>query len=147
MIGTNDTHTIDVYLYNTDSAKIMSHRDVYYNQLSVSTITITSDLRIENLIIGQTVILNFERLYKRYGDSASRKKIAYITGKKVDGKNITFILSDLGNTFNQSFIITPNTLTDYASATEDERLKYGFITDSNGIVNDDEDTANTNLIT
>lgn len=147
MIGTNDSHTVDVYLYETTSAKIMSHRDVYYNQLSRSTITIKSDLRLENLVIGQTVGLNFQRLYKRYGDSTTRKKIAYIVGKKVTGESITFILSDLGNTFNQSCIIAPNTMTDYASATEDEKLKYGFITDSNGIVNDDEDTANTNLIT
>lgn len=147
MIGTNDSNTVDVYLYETTSAKIMSHRDVYYNQLSRSTITIKSDLRLENLVIGQSVVLNFQRLYKRYGDSATRKKIAYIVGKKVSGESITFILSDLGNTFNQSCIIAPNTLVDYASATTDEKLKYGFITDSNGIVNNDEDTANTNLIT
>ncbi len=147
MIGTNDSHNIDVYLYATQSAKTMAHRDIYYNQLSRSTITIKSDLRLENLLIGQAVGLNFNRLYKRYGDTSTRKKIAYIVGKKVDGASITFLLSDIGNTFNQSCIIAPNTMTDYASATVDERLKYGFITDSNGIVDDQEDTANTNLIT
>lgn len=146
-IGTNDSNTIDVFLYNVDSAEIISHRDVYYNQLGKSTITIRSDLRLEALKIGTAVVLNFQRLYKRYGDSSTRKKIAYITGKKVDGEGITFIMSDLSNTFNQSAIIAPNTTNDFSSATEDEKLKYGFITDSNGIVDSDEDTANTNLIT
>ena len=146
-IGTNDTHTIDTYLYNVQSAEIISHRDIYYNQLSQSTITIKSDLRLEALEMGQAVILNFARLYKRYGDSATRKKVAYITGKRVDGKQITLILSDLGNIFNQTAIIAPNDTNDYSSATTDEKLKYGFITDNNGIVDDIEDTANTNLIT
>jgi hypothetical protein len=146
-IGTNDTNDIDVYLYKTISAKIMSHRDIYYNQLSRATVTIVSDLRLENLIIGNVVVLNFDRLYKRHGDSSTRKKIAYIVGKKVDGEQITFILSDLSNTFNQSAIIAPNTTSDFSAATVDEKLKYGYITDANGIVDDNEDTANTNLIT
>lgn len=146
-IGTNDTHTLDVYLYDTQSAETISHRDIYYNQLARSTITVTSDLRLENLVIGDSIILNFARLYKRYGDSSSRKKLAYVIGKKVTGKQITFIMSDLSNTFNQSCIIAQNTTSDYSSASEDEKLKYGYITDSNGIVDSDEDTSNTNLIT
>lgn len=146
-IGTDDINRFDVYLYDQLSAEIMSHRNVYYNQLSRSQITIESDLRLENLVIGDVVILDFDRLYKRYGGSPTRKKMVFIVGKKVTGEKITFITSDLSNTFNQSFIIAPNDTPDYTSATDEQRLKYGFITDSNGIVDNDEDTANTNLIT
>ena len=107
---------------------------------------ITSDLRLENLEIGDTVVLNFERLYKRFGDSASRKKAMTIIGKTVNGERLIIELSDLGNLYNRASIITPDTAPSYLTADEDEKLKYGFITENNGIINDDEDTANIHLI-
>ena len=67
-------------------------------------------------------------------------------GKVVTGDSVRLELSDLGNIFNTSSVITPNTTLPFATATEDEKLKYGFITDSQGIVDSDETTANIHLI-
>jgi len=85
-------------------------------------------------------------LYLRLGGDTSRKKIAIVVGKTVDGEKVSLELSDLGNTFSTSSVITPNTTNQFSSATEDEKLKYGFITDNQGIVNNDETTANIHLI-
>ncbi len=145
-VGTNKTKEVDVYLYNKTSADIMSHRIAYYNSLGRSDIEVTTDLRLEDIEIGDVVVVNFRRLYKRFGDSTSRKKALTVVGKQVDGKRTKLSLSDLGNIFSRSSVITPNTANDYASASEDEKLKYGYITANNGITNDEEETDNIHLI-
>lgn len=146
-VGTNTTQELDVYLYNERSAEIMSHREVYFRSLARAEIRIETDLRLENLDIGDHVVLNFERLYKRFGDKASRKKVCIIVGKTVTGEKVELFCSDFGNILNRSSIITPNTAPDWTLATSDEKLKYGYITTANGLVNDEEETANTHLIT
>ena len=145
-IGTDKTEDINVYLYDENAARIMSHRSIYFNRLGRSDIDIESDLRLENIAIGDTIQLEFSRLYKRYGDEATRKKLVIVTGLSKSGMRITLECSDLGNTFNSTAIISPNSTNDYVDATIDERLKYGFITDSRGIVNDEEQSSNINLI-
>lgn len=146
-IGTNVTQELDIYLYNERSARIMSHREVYFRSMARAEVRILTDLRFESLDIGDHVILDFDRLYKRFGDKTSRKKVCIIVGKTVTGDKVELFLSDFGNILNRSSIITPNTAPDYSAATEDEKIKYGYITDSRGIVDDDEDTANVHLIT
>lgn len=145
-IGTNRSNELDVYLYNIRSARIMAHRDVYYRSLGRADVKITTDLRLENIEIGDQVILDFDRLYKRLGDDTSRKKVCVVVGKTVTGSRVNIELTDLGNIFNRSTIITPNTAADFSAATEDEKLKFGYITDTSGIVDNDDNTANVNLI-
>ena len=107
---------------------------------------VTTDLRFENVEIGDQVVLNFQRMYKRLGDSTSRKKVAVVIGKQTTGDRVIMELTDLGNIYNRSSIITPNTAPDYSAANEDEKLNYGYITDAQGIVDNDEDTSNVHLI-
>jgi hypothetical protein len=145
-IETQKVDNLDLYLYEQRDAEIASHRHIYYNRLSVSTLTIQSDLRLENVEIGEVVIVDFRRLYRRYGNSSHRKKVMLVIGKSVTGQKTELILSDLGNTFNTSSYITPGTAPEYSAATDDERLIYGYITDNQGIVNDDEDSAGVHLI-
>jgi len=145
-IGTNTSAELDVYLYNQSSAIVMAQRDVYFRSLARAEIRILTDLRFEDLDIGDHVIVDFNRLYKRFGDSTTRKKIGVVIGKTVNGQKVELFLSDLANIPNRTAIIAPNTTNEFNSATEDEKLKYGFITDDRGIVDDDEDTQNINLI-
>lgn len=144
-IGTNKVDELDIYLYEDRDAEISAHRHLYYNSLSVATATLETDLRLENIEIGQVVIVEFERLYRRKGDSV-RKKTMLVSGKTVTGEQTQLELSDLGNTFNTSSYITPNDAEDWSMASSDDKLIYGYITDNQGIVNDEEDTAGTHLI-
>lgn len=145
-IGTTKIDELDLYIYDDTAAKILARRHLYYNQLGTATLTLKSDLRLENVEIGDVVIANFERLYKRFGDSAVNKKTMLVVGKTVTGESTDFVLSDLGNTFNTSSYITPNDASEYNVADENDKLIYGYITDNQGIVDNDEDTAGVHLI-
>lgn len=145
-IETGKVNEIDLYLYNQNEAQISAHRNLYQNRLSQATVTIKSDLRLENTEIGDIVIVDFNRMYKRFGDLEVRKKVMLVVGKTVTGESIEFELSDLGNTFNTSSYITENDANEYILADENERLINGYITDNQGIVEDLEDTAGVHLI-
>lgn len=145
-IGTTKVDEIELYLYSDLDAEIMAHRHLYYNRLGTATLTIKTDLRFEDVEIGDVVIANFTRLYKRFGDASHRKKTMLVIGKTLTGSGTELILSDLGNTFNTSGFITPNAAPDFTAASSDEKLIYGFITDNQGIVDNEEDTAGVHLI-
>lgn len=145
-IGTNKTNELDMYLYEARDAEIASHRNIYYNRLSRSDITIETDLRLENVEIGDVIILNFNRLYKRLGDPTTRKRCVLVIGKDLTGERTKLQCSDLGNTFNTSSYITDDLAPLFTAATSDQKLIYGYITDNQGIVDNDEDTAGTHLI-
>ena len=145
-IGTNNTEEKTVHLYDDTDAEIFAHRLVYNQSLGRTDVTINTDLRLEDVEIGDVVIIDFARMFKRFGDSTSRKKACIVIGKKLDGSRTQLDLTDYGNILNRSSIITPNDAPDWTSATEDEKLKYGYITDQQGIVNNEEDTANIHLI-
>ncbi len=145
-IGTNKVDEAELLLYKERDAEIATHRLIYYNRLGVATLTLTTDLRLEDIEIGEAVIVDFEKLYKTLGNSGQRKKVMLVVGKTLTGQRTELILSDLGNTFNTSSYITPNDAPDFTAATDDEKLIYGFITDNQGIVDADEDTAGIHLI-
>jgi len=145
-VETNKTSQEDAYIFDEFDANIHSQRVAYYRSLSRADITITSDLRLENIEIGDTVELDFRRLYKRFGDSTSRKKLATVIGKKITGEKTVLELTDFGNVFNRTCYITDNSAPDYSASSEEEKLIYGYITENNGIVDDDEETDNINLI-
>lgn len=145
-IGTNKSSELDLYLFEERDALVATHRHSYYNRLSVATLSITTDLRLEDVEIGEVVVTDFRRMYTRLGDQGVRKKVMLVIGKTLTGEKTELILSDLGNTFNTSSYITPGTAPDYLAASEDEKLIYGYITDSQGIVENDEDTAGVHLI-
>ena len=145
-IGTNATAELDIYIYDQNRAQTRAHREVYYRSLGRADLKITTDLRLERFEIGDQIEVDFDRLYKRFGDLQTRKKICVVVGKKVTGQRIELELTDLGNIFNRSSIITPNDAADYNVADTDEKLRYGYITDNRGITDDNEDTANLHLI-
>ncbi len=145
-VGTNQTYEDDLYIYHDIDAEIAAEREVYYNSLGLSTITVDSDLRLEAYEMGDQVVLDFKRLYKRFGDASTRKKLVTCVGKTVNGNSIQLEFSDYGNTFNTSAFITKDDADDFSSADVDQKIVNGYITDPEGIVDDNEDTNKTNLI-
>jgi hypothetical protein len=145
-IETNKLAELDAYIFDDNAAQIFAERYVYFNRLSRSDISLITDLRFENVEIGDVVQLEMRRLYKRFGDRETTKKLALVVGKTVTGSEVKLDCTDLGNLYNASAVIAPDTTNDYSLADTDEKLKWGFITDTEGIVDNNEDTANTNLI-
>ena len=145
-LGTEASSEIDARLYNQTEAQTRANREVYYNRLGKTEVTIKGDLRLDVHEIGDSIKLDRERLYKRLGDQSSRQKIMKVVGKTANGNEVVLILNDVANIYNASSIITPNTAPDYASSTSEEKIKYGYITDTQGIIDDEEETAGINLI-
>ena len=145
-IKTDKTGEVDAYIYEQTAAEIRSHREVYYSRLSRAEISVDGDLRLDTYEIGDVVKLSFRRLYKRLGDSTSGEKVLTIIGKTVDGEKVTLSMSDLGNIYNTSSIITPNTAANFTGSTSEERIKRGYVTDEEGIINNSDETANIHLI-
>ena len=145
-VNTSKSEEFDLYLYEECDAKVMGHRLVYYRRLGRTDVKVSTDLRLENIEIGDVVQLEFDRLYKRFGDEETRKKLLTVVGKTVTGEKIDLDLTDYGNTFNSSSIITENDAPNYTSADSDDKLRDGYITQNNGITNDEEQTSNINRI-
>lgn len=145
-IETSKLQEFEAYIFDETDAEIFAERQAYYNRLGRTDIKLQTDLRFEEVEIGDVMQLEMARLYKRLGADNSRKKLAMVIGKTVDGEKVTLELTDFGNLFNSTAVIAPDDTNDYSSATEEEKLKYGFITNDEGIVDSDETTANINLI-
>lgn len=145
-VGTNNTDEVNIYLYNQDEAEIVAHRNTYFQTLGRSDIEVETDLRLEDVEIGDVIVLDFARMYKRFGDSQTRKKAVIVIGKHLNGERTKLELTDFGNILNRSSVITPNDAPDWTAASTEEKLRYGYITDQQGIVNDEEETMGTHLI-
>lgn len=145
-VGTNLTEERTTLLYDLFDARIYARRLVCNQSVGRTDINITTDLRLENVQIGDVVLLSLNRLYKRLGSADSNKKLMFVYGKSVNSERVSLKLTDFGNMYNRSSIITPNDTPDFDDASEETRLICGFITDNQGIIDDNKYTANTHLI-
>ena len=145
-VGTNNTEERTIKLYNEEDAKVFANRLVYLQSIGRTDMTITTDLRFEDVEIGEVVVVNFNRMYKRLGSNNSKRKMMFVYGKSLNGSRTILELTDYGNLYNRSSKITANDHPDFVSSTDEERLNGGYITENNGIINNDEDTAGIHLI-
>lgn len=142
-----NTEELDLYVYNQNDAQELTERSVYYNSLSESIITLVGSLSLSDIEMGDKVLLELDRLYTRLGDFTTNEKVGTVIGVARSGDSITLEISDLGNLYNRSAVIAADTSVAFASADSDEKIISSYITDENGLVDTDEDTVNTNLIT
>lgn len=145
-VGTDNTEERTVVLYDEESAKVLANRIVYLQSIGRTDMTITTDLRFEDIEIGDVVVVNFNRMFKRLGSSNSKRKMMFVYGKSLNGSRTVLELTDYGNLYNRSSKITANDHPEFVSSTDNERLNGGYITENNGIINNDEDTAGIHLI-
>lgn len=144
-VGTNNTEEVLMYIFDGSEAQIAAHRYLFNRQRSRTDLTVTTDLRFEDLEIGSRALISFEKLFKRTGGE-SPLRIMTVVGKKVTGERIEFLMTDFGNIYNISAIITDNDADGYVAASDRERLINGYITDGEGVVEDDDNSIGTNLI-
>ena len=143
----SNTEDIDLFVYRDVDAQELTERFVYVNSMAESQIEITGSLNLIDIEMGQKLILDFDRLYKRLGDTTSTKKVGTVIGVDRSGDNVKITVTDLGNIYNRSGIISDDASVPFASADSDTKIITAYITDENGLTDSDEDTVNTNLIT
>lgn len=126
LIGIESTEEKTIYLYEEDKARIIAQRMLLFNSLSNSSVKIRSKLNLAKTLVNDKIYLSLDRLYKRYA-GRDKRKLAIVTSVKIDGYNTDLTLTDLGNIFNRVPSIAPNTTPSYSTASDDDKLKWGFI--------------------
>ena len=126
LIGIKNTIEKTLYIYETDKAKIIAQRLALFNSLSSASVKLKSKLNLAQVVVNDKVFLSLDRLYKRYG-GRDRRKLGTVTGVKRDGYGCEITISDLSNVYNRIPSIAPNTILDYSSSSDDNKLLYGYI--------------------
>ena len=142
----NKTDEIDLYVPSAIDAAELAERYVFYNSLSQSEITVTSDLRLTTYSMGDKVILDIPRLYRRLGESESTLKVCTIVGMDTDGKGVKMRLSDLGNIYNRGSVLAKDDEVEFSGSTVEQRLYSSYMTSDNGSIDEEDDSFNINLI-
>ena len=114
------------YLYEDDKVDMVSKRTMLYNSLSFASVTIKGKLNLASYIVNDKIYLSLDRLYSRYG-GVQKEKLGTVTSVKVDGYNTELVISDIGNLYNRVMSFAPSATSAYTSASNDVKLKYGFI--------------------
>ena len=144
MLGTNNTKTYESYLINEQDAQRLSKRWLFLLESSTSQVTFTTKMQAADLNVNDIICIHHRKMYKRFSGSSSRKYLAIESIKK-SGDEVKISAVDLSNAFNRIALIT-DTNNSYSDSNEDTRVLAGYITDQYGIIDNDPETFNTNLI-
>lgn len=128
LIGISNTIERFVYLYETTKAQITAQRIALFNSLSSSTVKIKAKMNLAQVIVNDKIYLELDRLYSRYG-GLDRRKLGTVTGVKRDGYSTELGVTDLGNIYNRVPSIAPASTVSYSVATDDEKIKWGYLLD------------------
>jgi hypothetical protein len=146
-IGIDSVTEKTVYLYEEDKAQIIAERIALFNSLSRTTITLQGKANFFTTIVNDKILLNLDRLFKRFG-STERMKFGIVTSSKQSPYDSELVISDLGNIFNRVPSIAENTANDFADATSQEKLIWGHIVDNDTLTPDitSDDNLGNNII-
>jgi hypothetical protein len=117
------------YVYDINTAKIMAQRRAFYKSTSSLVITVRAKALFFAYSVSDRIYIEFDRLFNRYG-SSTKKKIGIVSGVKKSSTESEITLNDMGNIFNRNPTIAPTGTAPFTSATDDEKIKYGFILDT-----------------
>jgi hypothetical protein len=123
-IKTTDEYTS--YVYDQKTARIMAQRRAFYKSTSSLIITLKAKALFFAYSVSDRIYIEFDRLFNRYG-SSTKKKIGIVSGVKKNSTESEITLNDMGNIFNRNPTIAPTSTPSFTSASEDEKIKYGFI--------------------
>jgi len=129
-LGIKNTLEKTIYLYDDSKATIMAQRLAFFNSLSKTKITLRGKMNFFLKSVGTLLTLNLDRLFARFGQG-DKRRIGIITGIKRSQYDTELVLSDLGNVFNRVPSIAANTTPNYSTASDNDKLLYGFIVDNN----------------
>jgi len=127
-IGNKAELDITLFLYDDDNADEIAQRYLFYNSLSSSTLSINSGYKFMLNNLNDKLWLQFDRLYKRFGNR-DRKKIGLINKITKNGERVSVEINDLGNIFTRSANIADDSSSDFTVATDDEKIVSGYVVD------------------
>jgi len=139
--------SITIYLYENDKAEIIAQRYLLFKSLSTCLVTIRAKEGVADLAINDKIIIEFDKLYERFG-VRSKKKYGVVTGIQKNGFDFQITISDLGNIFNRVGAIAPNDAPDFYDSLSNDKLLNGFIVDNLALTPDNksEEMLGSNII-
>ncbi len=144
LIKTDRSRTFTTYLAEVGDATVMVARWSFLLSNASGRLNFTTKLQGASLEVGNIIEIENRKFFKRFGGSGKRK-LLLVESVTRSGSAVKVEATDLSNAFNRVACINSFT-SGYASASEDERLYGGYITDAYGLINNDPDTFSTNLI-
>lgn len=144
LVKTSNEKTVATYLTVEREAEIFSARWAFLLSSSAAKLTFTTKLQAMHLQVGDIIEVEHRKFFERFGGTGKRK-LMMIESIKKSGVEVTIEAVDINNLFNRVAAINELTA-DYSGSSETEILYGGFITDTYGLVDNDPETAETNLI-
>ena len=145
-IGNNNTSEVSLALYETSDAQELIERDQFVNSLSNSIIKISGKLTLSKYNLGERVLLDLNRLYVALGSTSNTLRVGIITSMNNTGEKVELEIEDLGGLYSRAARVTDSSAPDYDASTDQEKVVNSHITGNNDIIDTDEDTFSTNLI-
>jgi len=142
---TEKEFNLDTYLVNQTDAEIYSSRWALIYETAFNSVRIDTALQVSSVAVNDRVKFRHEKLFERIGSNQT-ERVFSVLGIKRNLTRAKIELDDLANTFARCAAITVDTANDFADSADSELLVNGFITDSFGMIANDQETAGTNLI-
>lgn len=147
VVEDNREKQVICYLYSEQDANIIAQRWVFFNSLSNSRVKINSKMNLALTVLNEQMYIDLDRLYLRFG-GLDRKKIGVVSSISKNGTDCEIEFNDLGNIYNRVPSICPNSSAIFASASDEDKVKWGYIVDNSIFLPDtnSEETIGLNLI-
>lgn len=146
LVKKSDTKEIDTVLVDESSGRAFAGRYAFLLELASSVIDIETALQSSQVTVTDKVSFSHPEMYERLG-SSERRRITSVSSALKSSSSVRLKLDDLANAFTRVATITENTANDFTTATDTEKAFNGYITDSQGLVNNtDVSTLGINVI-
>lgn len=145
-IDNNKENTRRFLLIEENDIEEATEKYLMLNALSSTSISVEGSLNLAKYNLGDLVLLDFDRLYIALGSTSNKKRVGIISNINNTGSKVNLTVTDLGSLYTRSCVLCDDDVDDYDVASEDDRITNSYITDNNGLINNDEKTNNTNLI-
>lgn len=142
---TKEQPPVETVLVDSVNAQQLANRWAFLLEVAASRVSVRTKLKGLLVKVTDPVDIEHEKLYQRVG-STLKRKVAQAAVAKRSSRSAVLELEDLANAFSRCATITPNTAAAHASASDDEKVLNGYITDTYGMIANDSDTHGANLI-
>lgn len=123
-----NTHVTTAWIYDDDTATTHAQRLGFIRSVTNTLINIKGKIDLVRFGIGDKVALAFDRMFTRYGNEANQR-VGIVYGVQSDEASASISLNDYNGVFTRVPAIAPNDAADYASASQSEKAKWGYIVD------------------
>lgn len=151
LIDVEALEEVDMHLYNPSEAREAAQREAFYNEINNTIISITGGLNLAKHFLSERVTITFQGLFRPKGVTTITDRLGIITSvnKSPDGR-VDLTIEDVGSLFTRAIRIVDDNepIESYQEASDTQRVRIGgFIMGNNGIIDDIENTQDTNVIT